>query len=75
MNHAIKERLRFLEFLVESYDSIGRKQIMNYFGVSPAQATRDFQAYKKLAPDNLIFDDSAKKYRKSLNFKGLYNEL
>ena len=72
MNYAIEQRLRFLEFLVAHYDSVGRDQLVDYFGISAPQATRDFRQYKELAPDNLLFDNVAKKYKKSHQFKRLY---
>lgn len=72
MNYAVEQRLRFLEFLVVHYDSVGRDQLVDYFGISPPQATRDFRAYKDLAPNNLLFDEVAKRYKKSHQFKRVY---
>lgn len=72
MNYAIEQRLRLIEFLVYHYDSVGREQLVDFFGISLPQATRDFKTYKELAPDNLIFDDAAKRYRKSLKFQRIY---
>mgnify|MGYP003652031510 CR=1 FL=1 len=73
MNYAVQKRLRLIEFLAVHYDSVGRDQLVDYFGISPPQATRDFRLYKELAPDNLLFDESAKKYKKSHGFTRLYN--
>jgi hypothetical protein len=72
INYAVEQRLRFLEFLVVHYDSVGRDHLMDYFGISTAQATRDFRLYKELAPSNLVFDNTNKTYRVSDEFKGLY---
>lgn len=72
MQYAVEQRLRLIEFLVVHYDSVGREQLIDFFGISAPQATRDFKAYKELAPDNLLFDDKVKKYKKSHSFKRVY---
>ena len=72
LNYAVEQRLRLIEFLVYHYDSVGREQLVDFFGISLPQATRDFKAYRELMPNNLIFDDAAKRYRKSLNFQRFY---
>lgn len=72
LNYAVEQRLRLIDFLVAHYDSVGREQLVDFFGISLPQATRDFREYRRIAPGNLIFDDSAKRYRKSLNFKRMY---
>ena len=72
MKYAVEQRLRFLEFLVAHYDSVGREHLVDFFGISAPQATRDFKLYKSIAPDNLLFDDVAKKYKRSHQFKRVY---
>jgi len=72
VNYAVEQRLRLLEFLVAHYDSISREQLVDYFGISKPQATRDFRAYRELAPDNLIFDNVAKCYKQSHQFKRVF---
>ena len=72
MNYATEQRLRLIDFLVVNYDSIGRSQLVDYFGISLPQATRDFRLYKELAPDNLLLEEPSKKYKKSHKFVRLY---
>ena len=72
ISYAVEQRLRLIEFLAVHYDSVGRDQLIDYFGISAPQATRDFRLYKELAPDNLLFDESAKKYKKSHSFVRVY---
>ena len=72
MNYAIKQRLRFIEFLLVHYGAVGRYELMDFFGISPAQATRDFRLYKQNAPTNVYFDERQKKYHKSDLFKPIY---
>lgn len=42
---------------------IGRPDLANRFGVSPAGATRDLALYREVAPQNIGFDSSSKIYR------------
>ena len=72
MKYAVEQRLRLLEFLVVHYNSVGRDHLVDFFGISAPQATRDFRAYKAMAPDNLLFDDAVKRYKKSHQFKRIY---
>lgn len=45
MNGALLARLRFIDFCLDFYGSIGRDELVDFFGMGPAQATRDFRAY------------------------------
>lgn len=70
-NAALQHRLRLIDFLLDHYGTIRRKQIMDYFGISLPQATLDFAAYYALAPANLEYDLSARTYRKAAGFQRL----
>lgn len=72
LNYAVEQRLRLIDFLVSNYDSVGREQLVDFFGISLPQATRDFRTYRQIAPGNLVFDDSTKRYRKSSKFERVY---
>ena len=72
MNYCLEKRLRFIECILRFYGSIGRAELMDYYGIAEAQATRDFAAYKKLAPNNLILNQSSKRWIKTDNFKAIY---
>jgi predicted DNA-binding transcriptional regulator YafY len=65
MNASLARRLRFIDFQLDHYGSINRAALMDYFGLSPAQASRDIKAYKEAAPGNMTFDEGSKIYLRS----------
>lgn len=72
MNYAVEQRLRLIDFLLAHYGEVARSQLVDFFGISEPQATRDFRAYKELAPNNLTLNESSKKYNKLDTFKRVY---
>jgi|9_EtaG_2_1085328.scaffolds.fasta_scaffold48766_3 hypothetical protein len=72
MNYAREQRLRLIDFLLDQYGWVTRKQIIAFFDVSPAGTTRDFRLYKELAPANILFNDHTKRYIKTESFKSLF---
>jgi len=62
------QRLEFIEFMVFWEGGVNRKNITEKFGVSVPQASADLAAYQKIAPDNLTYDVSEKKYIASEKF-------
>ena len=72
MNYAVEQRLRLIDFLLAHYNSVGREEIEDYFGISSAQVTRDFQMYIKLAPANMLLNGSSKRWVRSDTFKRVY---
>jgi hypothetical protein len=69
MKYAIEQRLRFIDFLLSEYGTINRSALMDYFGISTPQASLDFAAYQKLATSNMLYDASARTYRRTPDFK------
>lgn len=69
MNYAVKERLRLIDFLLAQYGHVNRSAITGYFGIGEATATRDFAEYKKLRPDNMIYNGNDRAYYKTQNFE------
>lgn len=65
-------RLRFIDFLLEQYGTINRSALCNYFGISVPQASNDIRAYLKRAPENMVYDNSAKMYRRGDEFKRVW---
>ena len=72
MKYAIEQRLRFIDFLVSVYGYINRNTIVEYFGISVPQVSNDFKTYIKMAPNNIIYNNSLKRYDKTDKFKSLY---
>ena len=72
MNYAIEQRLRLIDFLIDKYGQIKREFIIDFFGISPATATRDFKKYRELNPNNMVFDDVSKTYLRAPLFVKAY---
>lgn len=72
-NFAVEQRLRMIDFLLHHYGFVGREQLIDCFGISEAQATRDFRAYRELAPQNAVLDQSSKKYVQGAEFRRFYS--
>jgi hypothetical protein len=69
MNYAAEQRIRFIDVMLVVYAIVNRTALMEYFGISPAAATRDLTAYKKLYPGNMTYDEVSKSYIKAPGFK------
>jgi hypothetical protein len=57
-----RDRLAYIEFRLWFLGDACRLDLMKRFGIAPAMATRDFTAYRELAPQNIDFDGSRKVY-------------
>lgn len=57
-----RERLFYLEFLAVFTGRVGRKDLVERFGISEAAATKDLSLYAKLATDVLQYDIREKTY-------------
>ena len=68
-----KLRLEFIEFRLEYYSFISRKDLMEQFEIGPASASRDLAIYIELAPNNLALRHENKQYFRSNDFSPLFN--
>ena len=64
-----EQRLEFIEFRLFWDGWINRSDIIEKFGVSVPQASNDLTQYREMAPENLQYDASAKRYLASPIFK------
>jgi hypothetical protein len=62
------QRLEFIEFRLFWDGTLNRADISDRFGVSAVQASADLALYKELAPDNLHYDLSQKRFVASSRF-------
>jgi len=57
-----RERLAYIDYKVFFSGELRRADLESRFGIAPAAATRDLTCYRGLAPNNLVYDSSAKLY-------------
>jgi hypothetical protein len=61
-NWAARERLRRVEFLLWWRGWVGRQDLVDVFGISPAQASGDLQRYAGMNGGAMIYHTSRKRY-------------
>jgi hypothetical protein len=69
-----RERLAFIEVRAFYCGDLSRGHIEKRFGVKPAASARDLAAYRRLAPDNLWYDPSKRRYKPSDSFRPLFQQ-
>lgn len=62
MRWGVEQRLEFIEFRLFWEGSINRADIVEFFGVSVPQASKDLTLYQERAPGNMEYDARAKRY-------------
>jgi predicted DNA-binding transcriptional regulator YafY len=62
MRWGVEQRLEFIEFRLFWEGAINRSDIVDYFGVSVPQASKDLTLYQERAPGNLEYDKRSKRY-------------
>lgn len=70
--YAVEQRRRFVDFLLVEYGHVNRSALVDWFGVSMPQASRDIGDYLKAAPGNAVYDASVRSYFSAEGFKRLY---
>lgn len=74
MRWGVEKRLEFIEFRLFWEGGINRADIIEHFGVSVPQASKDFTLYEEKARGNLHYDKSKKRYFAGKNFKPVFME-
>lgn len=64
----LRQRLKLLECTLLLNGWVRTQALTESFGISRAQASKDFAVYQSLAPENLIYDRSQKRYEASSTF-------
>ena len=67
-----KERLFYIEVKAYFCGDLTRADIERRFGVKPAASARDLSTYRRLAPQNLFYDASRRKYAATNRFVPLF---
>lgn len=70
-----RDRLAFIEFRLWFLGDASRRDLMERFDIAPAVATRDFTAYRELAPQNIDFDGSRKVYIPTEGFEPVFEHV
>jgi len=65
-------RLRFMECMLRHYGLFSRFLLVDYFGISAPQASRDIAQYKLLADGNMLYDLKHRRYVISAEFVPLW---
>jgi hypothetical protein len=68
----VERRLEFIEFRLFWEGHVNRGDLMDAFGVSVNQASTDLNRYIGMAPDNMIYDKSARTYIRGSKFDALF---
>ena len=68
----VERRLEFIEFRLFWEGGVNRSDIIQMFDVSVPQASKDLTLYQERAPQNAIYDKSAKRYVASAHFSPLF---
>lgn len=70
----VAQRLEFIEFRLFWEGHVNRSDLMEQFGLSVNQASADLNRYIGFAPDNMIYDKSARTYVRGLDFEAQFLE-
>ena len=68
LSWGVERRLEFIEFRLFWEGGINRSDIMEQFGISVPQASKDLSRYQELAPGNMEYDKSGKRYFATAGF-------
>ena len=71
LRHRTRERLRYIEFRLFWDGQLSRQDLTRRFGISVPQASADIASYRKIAPTNLRYDATRKRYLPSGKFSPL----
>ena len=67
-----RERLAFLELRAFFTGELQRGDIESRFGIKPAAASRDLSIYREIAPGNLNYDQTSRRYRPAFDFNPVF---
>ena len=70
----VEQRLEFIEFRLFWEGHVNRSDLMDQFGVSVNQASTDLNRYIRFAPENMVYDKSARAYVRGSSFKPQFLE-
>lgn len=72
IGYAQKQRLAYIDFCLLFIGAIHRQDLINRFEVGLSAGSRDFNIYKDLAPNNLVYSSQEKRHFQTEHFKPLF---
>lgn len=63
-----RDRLAFIDLRLNYFGEINRQDLLSRFNIQMAAATRDFAIYKKLAPQNIVYNINDRLYVRGAQF-------
>lgn len=72
ISYALEQRYRFIDFLLDHYGFVNRSVLMDYFGLTVCTASADLAGYSRLAPGQMAYNVSTKRYEKTPTFNRYY---
>ncbi len=69
---AARQRMRFIETCAWWKGIVNRNDVVDYFGISMAQASSDMQAYLELNPDCVVYNLRLKRYETTPAMKWMF---
>ncbi|MFC3086703.1 WYL domain-containing protein [Tabrizicola soli] len=72
MKWSVERRLEFLEFRLFWEGGVNRADLIEMFGVSVPQASKDLTLYQEKAPGNAFYDKSARRYVAGAGFRPVF---
>lgn len=70
----VEQRLEFIEFRLFWEGHVNRSDLMDQFSVSVNQASTDLNRYMGFAPENMVYDKSARTYVRGSEFRPQFLE-
>lgn len=68
----VERRLEFIEFRLFWEGGVNRSDLIDTFGVSVPQASKDLTHYQERAPHNAVYDKSARRYVAGPQFRPVF---
>jgi hypothetical protein len=72
INQAQRERLSYIDFRLDFYGEMNRGDLISRFGIKDAAATRDITLYRKIAKQNVEYDNQARIYLRRETYQPLF---
>jgi hypothetical protein len=72
LSQAQRERLAYIEVKAFFCGDLTRADIERRFGIKPAASARDLSAYRRLAPDNLVYEVAQRRYAPTERFSPMF---